>query len=120
MQLLLNTKYLLYRSHYMASQQCVLSGELLGNFLVKTLHHTSHIYKASPHCVFLMIYKSNFERNHFITLITFKWLLPSLYVLVTYKTRFNHYTNETPFLLLTDDIQDNFHVKHVITPVTFK
>ena len=36
----------------MASQQCVLSGELLGNFSVKTLHHTNHIYRASPHYVF--------------------------------------------------------------------
>ena len=52
MQLLLNTKYLLYRSHYMTSQQCMLSVELLGNFSVKILHYSSHIYKGSPHCVF--------------------------------------------------------------------
>ena len=29
-----------------------------------------------------------------------------MYVLVPYKTRFNHYTNETTFLILTDGIQD--------------
>ena len=52
MQLLLNTKYLLYRSHYMTSQQCMLSVELLGNFSVKILHYSSHIYKGSPHSVF--------------------------------------------------------------------
>ena len=34
-----------------------------------------------------------------------------MYNLVTYKTRFNHYTNETHFLPLKYDIQDYFQVK---------
>ena len=48
MQLLLNTKYLPYRSHYMASQQCVFSGNLLGNFPLKILHPTGHIKGIYP------------------------------------------------------------------------
>ena len=46
-----------------------------------------------------------------------------MYVLVSYKTRFNHYTNETTFIILTDGIQDysyvnkNYHTGHI--PIAF-
>ena len=42
-KLLLDTKYLPPKSHYMACYQV---------FSMKILHHTGHIYMASPHCVF--------------------------------------------------------------------
>ena len=49
--LLSNTEYLPHRSHYMAYHQCVFSGDLQGNFSVKSFYHIGHIYRASPHCI---------------------------------------------------------------------
>ena len=62
----------------------------------------------------LMIYRSNFERNRFITLMPFKWLLPIIYVLVTYKTRFNHWLhlhNFSPLCVLWWQIKSTFWTK---------
>ena len=49
--LFINANYLPWRSHYMASQYCVFSSDLQGNFSVKILHHTGDIYMASLQCV---------------------------------------------------------------------
>ena len=62
----------------MASHHCVFYSFLQGNFSVKTLHHTGDIWLLLT-VYFLMIYKTNFKRNRFITLITLKWF-PLLHI----------------------------------------
>ena len=54
-------------------------------FLRKKVYHNSHIYMAFPHCVLSDVLQDYYFEQSFITLVKFKWLLPIMCSLMTYK-----------------------------------
>ena len=71
------------------------------NHSEKLLSHWSHGNGFSPVCT-RMFCKSNLSEKTLVTLITWKWLLPSVYSLVLYKSRFfrktvSHWSHENGF-----------------------